>query len=336
MIIYKLIQMKTKSWPIFLILAIFMSASFCIFGCLGGDDDDDTTEGNNTTTENDTTDSVREYFGALSVGDLMDIVICENNHTIWYRNRYTGSTGWANYTVNSDGSYNVTVPGGEIYKAVELKDYAVVAYMPRNNTANGTLVALNLQSGTNLTNIADNYTYVMHDSSGTDYGYAEALANGTVYVNETSRGTTMNFTMISNGDGTFNCSGGGTDNWTGMALPNNVMMFDLGAGQGFVVGVKRPDAALDPTDVVGNWTLIRNNGQEGVAEVYNTTPTDVHVNFTIANGPQEHDTIVQDTTVHGLFNMTLSGNKLIVLPDKMVIWVDIDTNDYGFALYQEP
>ncbi len=334
--------MKSEKISVFLMASILVMASFCIFGCLGDDDDNEDDNGDNNTTDNNTTEtSPREYRGSMACGDIMTLIVCENNHTIWYDNFHTGESGWVNYTENPDGTYNVTAPDGEIYKAVEMAGYAIIAYIPGGGENSSLVVGLNITTATEA-DLVGNYTFLSQNPPDeTDYGMVEGYGNGTLKVNVSSdyrNNESFNVQLTSNGDGTFNCSGGGTENWTAFLLPNNVLMFDRGEDSGFVVGVKRPDSNLSGADLAGDWKLLNHEGNEGDCTIYQNI-SGFYVDYLWADGDNGTAPMIQDPEVHGLFTVNIDTNdevKLIVLPGKMIIWVDYKRDGYGFALYQEP
>ena len=69
---------------------------------------------------------VRNYNATASVGDFLTISIDANAGTITYDNRTNGEAGTVPYTVNSDGSYTVTDPQGNLLSAYEVPGSVMV------------------------------------------------------------------------------------------------------------------------------------------------------------------------------------------------------------------
>jgi len=64
--------------------------------------------------------TVRAYNGTASVGDFLTISIDAAAGTITYKNYTNGDTGTVPYTVNSDGTYTITDPNGDLLSAYEV------------------------------------------------------------------------------------------------------------------------------------------------------------------------------------------------------------------------
>jgi hypothetical protein len=64
--------------------------------------------------------ATRSYSGTASVGDFLTIQIDSTAGTIAYVNHSNGETGTLPYTVNSDGSYSISDPTGNLVAAYEV------------------------------------------------------------------------------------------------------------------------------------------------------------------------------------------------------------------------
>ena len=69
---------------------------------------------------------VRSYNGTASVGDFLTISIDPSASTITYKNYTNGETGTVPYTVNSDGTYAITDPQGNLLSAYEVPGTVMV------------------------------------------------------------------------------------------------------------------------------------------------------------------------------------------------------------------
>ena len=70
--------------------------------------------------------NVRNYNGTASVGDFLTIKVDSAANTISYDNHTNGQSGTVPYSVNSDGSYTITDPQGNLLEAYEIPGYAMV------------------------------------------------------------------------------------------------------------------------------------------------------------------------------------------------------------------
>jgi hypothetical protein len=70
--------------------------------------------------------AVRMYNGTASVGDFLTLSLDSNTHTLTYANHSNGDHGVIPYTVNSDGTYALHDPGGNLLAAYEIPNYALL------------------------------------------------------------------------------------------------------------------------------------------------------------------------------------------------------------------
>lgn len=82
--------------------------------------------GCSTTSKMTTQKTVRSYNGTASVGDFLTISIDSSALTITYKNYTNGETGTVPYTVNSDGTYTITDPNGNLLSAYEVPGTALM------------------------------------------------------------------------------------------------------------------------------------------------------------------------------------------------------------------
>jgi hypothetical protein len=68
----------------------------------------------------------RIYHGTASVGDFMTITVNSTVQTIAYTDISNGASGTVPYTVNSDGTYTLNDPTGNLIGAYEVPNYAVL------------------------------------------------------------------------------------------------------------------------------------------------------------------------------------------------------------------
>jgi len=68
----------------------------------------------------------RVYSGTASVGDFLTITLDASAQTISYTDLSNGDTGVVPYTVNSDGTYTLSDPAGNLIAAYEVPNYALL------------------------------------------------------------------------------------------------------------------------------------------------------------------------------------------------------------------
>jgi hypothetical protein len=68
----------------------------------------------------------RSYNGTASVGDFLTITLDPSAHTLAYTNVSNGDSGSIPYSVNSDGTYTLNDPAGNLIAAYEVPNYALL------------------------------------------------------------------------------------------------------------------------------------------------------------------------------------------------------------------
>lgn len=91
-----------------------------------------------TSTTSSTTSAIRNYNGTASVGDFLTITINSTASTIDYTNHTNGDTGTVPYTVNSDGTYSVTDPQGNLLEAFEVPGFVLVVESAKSGPTHNT------------------------------------------------------------------------------------------------------------------------------------------------------------------------------------------------------
>jgi hypothetical protein len=98
--------------------AHFVVLSVIILSACGGSD--------NGTSQSAPQAVTHSYNGTASVGDFLTLSVDPTTLTITYTNVTNGDSGTLPYTVNSDGSYAITDPKGNLVTAYEVPGYALV------------------------------------------------------------------------------------------------------------------------------------------------------------------------------------------------------------------
>ncbi len=68
----------------------------------------------------------RVYHGTASVGDFLTITVNSSAQTIAYNDLSNNTSGTVPYTVNSDGTYTLNDPTGNLLAAYEVPNYALL------------------------------------------------------------------------------------------------------------------------------------------------------------------------------------------------------------------
>ena len=129
----------------------------------------------------------RTYSGTASVGDFMNITIDTTAQTITYNNLSNGDTGVVPYTVNSDGTYALSDPTGNLVAAYEIPGYAMLIEARKSgpNHATPALVTAVAQSQITLNTFAGhgyNYMQFRTAAGGFEAGSAILDAQGNVSI----------------------------------------------------------------------------------------------------------------------------------------------------------
>ena len=81
---------------------------------------------NQPLSNNPVSNAARSYNGTASVGDFFSITLDPAAGTLSYTNMSNGDSGTVPYTVNSDGTYTLNDPTGNLIAAYEVPNYALL------------------------------------------------------------------------------------------------------------------------------------------------------------------------------------------------------------------
>lgn len=129
--------------------------------------------------------SVRSYSGTASVGDFLTISIDATAHTITYNNYTNGETGTVPYTVNSDGTYTITDPQGNLLSAYEVPGTVMMVEAanagPNRDTA-ALITAIETAPASINTFAGRNFNYIQFRTStgGIELGSVSVDASGNI------------------------------------------------------------------------------------------------------------------------------------------------------------
>ena len=140
---------------------------------------------NSTSTKTSTQKAVRAYNGTASVGDFLTISIDSTALTITYKNYTNNETGTVPYTVNSDGTYTITDPNGNLLSAYEVPGTALMVEAnnagPNKDTA-ALITAIESAPASISTFAAKNFNYIQFrtSSGGIEIGTVSVDASGNI------------------------------------------------------------------------------------------------------------------------------------------------------------
>jgi hypothetical protein len=233
------------------------------------------------------------YNGTASVGDFLTITINTTAQTISYSNLSNGDGGTVPYTVNTDGSYTLNDPTGNLIAAYEVPGYMLVIQAAKAGPDHATLALITaVETGpitmSTFANNSYNYMQFRTSSGGVDVG---SVTLGATSGTDSSYWPYGNINSGSDGafnNGTLDFSGvqedasgtylyvpdgsGGNDYIFGTA--NGVFIVDTPNGS--ILGLKKAaSAAFDPT-VAGTYSAIfyqKANTTMSVDKVETGTPS---------------------------------------------------------------
>lgn len=268
-------------------LFLFLGCA-AIAGCSGSS----TTTGSGSTNSSPTP-SLRTYNGTASVGDFLTISINPSASTITYDDITNGETGTVSYTTNSDGTYAITDPQGNLLSAYEVPGYMLVVEAakagPNQNTR--ALITAIENTPVSIANFAANsfnYMQFRTSSGGLEIGTASidtqgdisndgywpmaAIAGGPMI----SGGTFPASSISENASGDFFTiteQGGAID--TVFGTQNGLWAVD--SPNGAILGLPKASSPVFDPSTAGTYTAIyykKSNAQTGMNNVETGTATE--------------------------------------------------------------
>ncbi len=225
-------------------------------------------------TQPNTSSAVHAYNGTASVGDFLTITDNTTAQTITYSNLSNGQNGTVPYTVNTDGSYAINDPTGNLISAYALPGYAMMIQSAKSGPGQNTAALITaVESGPiSLSTFANNsYNYIQFRTAfgGIDIGSVTIGATtgttssywpyGNLNIADTGsafNSSTLDFSgMTEAASGTYITGpdgGGGTDTIFGTASG----FFIVDSANGSIIGLKKAaTSAFDPS-VAGTYSGI--------------------------------------------------------------------------------
>ncbi len=131
--------------------------------------------------------SVRSYNGTASVGDFLTISLDSTAHTLTYSNHSNHDAGVIPYTVNSDGTYALNDPTGNLLAAYEVPDYALLVQAAKTGPNHDTKALITAVQSSPITlasveNHSYNYMQFRTNSGGVEAGSVSLDGAGAVTI----------------------------------------------------------------------------------------------------------------------------------------------------------
>ncbi len=131
--------------------------------------------------------ATRAYNGTASVGDFLTITLDSTAHTLTCSNHSNGDAGTIPYTVNSDGTYALNDPTGNLLAAYEVPGYALLVQAAKtgpNHNAKALITAVQSSAITlsTLENHSYNYMQFRTAAGGIEAGSVSMDATGAVSI----------------------------------------------------------------------------------------------------------------------------------------------------------
>lgn len=270
---------------------------------------------NSTSRLNVPQSAVRAYNGTASVGDFLTISINAMALTITYKNYTNGDSGTVPYTVNSDGTYTITDPNGNLLAAYEVPGTALMVETaksgPQHDTA-ALITAIESKPAaiSSFAGRSFNYLQFRTASGGVELGTVTIDAQGNIehdgywpygVVSQQNMFSGGNFpasSVVEDASGNFftiNESSGadyvfGTQNG----------LFAVDTGNGTILGLPKAASKTFDASWAGTYTAIfyeKAGAQTGQGNVESGTPSEGVATVTIASS--------------GLMTITDSGNTTL-------------------------
>lgn len=266
--------------------------------------------GCSTTSKVTTQKTVRTYNGTASVGDFLTISIDSSTLTITYKNYTNGETGTVPYTVNSDGTYAITDPNGNLLSAYEVPGTALMveaanAGVLRDSKALITAVesapaTINTFAGRNF-----NYIQFRTSSGGIEIGTVSVDASGNI-----THGGYWPFGVISQG-GTFGSGSFPASSITEDASGNFFVINESDGSQDTVFGTQNGLFAVD----TGNGAILSQPKASAKSFVASNAGTYKAVYYEKSNAQMGQNNAESGTSSEDQATVTVGANGSVTITD---------------------
>jgi hypothetical protein len=242
---------------------------------------------NSPLTNSTSAPAVRSYNGTASVGDFLTITVNSTAKTLSYTNITNGQNETVPYTVNTDGTYSLSDPSGNLISAYEVPGYAMVIQSAKSGPSQNTPALITaVESGpitlSTFQNKSYNYMQMRTNSGGLEVGTvsvgATAIQNSSYWpYGSVSGGSNSPFNV-----GSFSLNST-VENASGTSFTNNDPndgsstifgtangFFIVDSGNGSILGLPKATSAAFNSANAGTYTAIyyqKSNATTGVGNV---------------------------------------------------------------------
>lgn len=255
--------------------------------------------------------SARAYSGTASVGDFLSITLNPAAQTLTYSNHSNGDSGTVSYTVNSDGTYTLSDPTGNLQTAYEVPSYGLLIAAaktgPNHNTpalitaVEKTTVSLSMFAGNKY-----NYMQFRTSSGGLEVGNVTLDAQGNVNVSSYWPYGNLGMGQPANAFGTsyFESSGfqadssnsflkfpdqGGRGNGYDYVFGTNAGVFAVDTLNGAILSFAKSASKDFDSSYAGTYKAVyyqKTGASTGQGDVESGTPSLGHATVVIGSGGQ--------------------------------------------------
>jgi hypothetical protein len=236
----------------------------------------------------------RTYHGTASVGDFMTLDVNSDTQLITYEDLSNGDKGVVTYVVNSDGTYTLNDPKGNLVAAYEVPNYALLVQAAKtgpneNSPALITAVDSGRVSLANFEGHSYNYMQFRTASGGLEVGSVNINAQGTGTnssywpygaLNQGSEGSPFNSGTIDfahaqvDSTGTFLTLSDGSSNDYIFGTANGVFAVDT--PNGAILGLPKASSKNFDPSFAGTYKAIfyqKKNASSGLGNAETGTPS---------------------------------------------------------------
>jgi hypothetical protein len=275
---------------------------------------------------------VRNYNGTASVGDFLIISIDSNAKAITYHNYTNGDTGTVPYSVNSDGTYTVTDPNGNLLAAYEVPGSLMMVESAKSGPTHDTVALITAveSAPANIGTFAGrNFNYVQFRTAagGIEIGTVTVDAQGNIQhdsywphgeleqpQNFFNGGTFPASSVVEDASGNFftiNESAGAQD----VVFGTQNGFFAVDTQNGTILGLPKASSKNFVPTMAGTYKALvyeKNNARTGQNNQESGTPAEDTGSVTITAGGV--------LTLADSHNHTLASGTLVPIADASYIY----------------
>jgi hypothetical protein len=268
-----------------------------------------------------TQSAVRAYNGTASVGDFLTISIDSTALTITYKNYTNGETGTVPYIVNSDGTYTIGDPQGNLLSAYEVPGFVLMveaANAGPNQNSQALITAVESAPASINTFAGRNFNYLQFRTAagGMEFGTISISAQGSVQhegywpfgvfsQNLFGGGSFAASSITEDASGNFFTVNENSGNDYVFGTQNGFFVVDT--GNGAILGLPQAAAKTFSAANAGTYTAIfyeKSGAQTGQGNVETGTPSEGKATVTIGSSGAM---TITDSQNHTLATGTLTA-----------------------------